>query len=108
MKYEDSDEIYILGNINERYRKNGKTYTIDDYENELLGSETSIDNVTRTLTVLEDDPIVNIIPRDYFLYENQSYGNGDEYFYCIDTHYYNGSNSMCDTKKILEKPCNNC
>ncbi len=51
--YENTDEIYLLGNKEERYRKNGKTYTIDDYESELLGSSTLIDNVLRSMTIVD-------------------------------------------------------
>ena len=66
--YENSDLIYLNGDINQKYLNEYKRqYSIDDYENELIGSQMMFDINTQELNIYGDDPIVNIIPRDYFI-----------------------------------------
>ncbi len=84
--YENSDLIYLNGDINQKYLNEYKRqYSIDDYENELIGSQMMFDINTQELNIYGDDPIVNIIPRDYFINEGIHSANGDEYFYYIKT-----------------------
>lgn len=86
--YENSDLIYLNGDINQKYLNEYKRqYSIDDYENELIGSQMMFDINTQELNIYGDDPIVNIIPRDYFINEGIHSANGDEYFYYIKTEF---------------------
>ena len=93
--YENSDEIYINGDINRKYEDTDlNQYVIDDYHTKLLGKNVEGSKLNREYKAKFDDPIVNIIPRDYFTSAGEHYSDGEEYYYHIittkETGYLNG------------------
>lgn len=87
--YENSNEIYDLSDISSIKIINdekGCPYTIDRYSNELYDFNTkTIGTANKILEVYGDNPIVNIIPREYFLNVGTYYKTGKEYGYYIST-----------------------
>lgn len=84
--YENSDELYKNGDINERYYdKDGSDYTIDDYHTQLFAKNISGTRSINEYNVLADDPIINIIPKEYFETIGDYSADGKEYYYYIRT-----------------------
>ncbi len=84
--YENSDELYKNGDINERYYdKDGSDYTIDDYHTQLFAKNITGSKLSNEYNVLADDPIINIIPKEYFETEGDYSADGKEYYYYIRT-----------------------
>lgn len=61
-------------------------YNIDQYKEELYDSNRSVEGeINKVFNIFGDDPIVNIIPREYFLNEGMFKCAGKEYAYFIQT-----------------------
>lgn len=89
--YENSNELYVNGNENEKFCDSmGNNYIIDDYHKSLFASNIAGSKIEKKYNVLDDDPIVNIIPRYYFNHECEYYSDGKEYFFYIVTSKRNG------------------
>ena len=84
--YENSDLIYYMSDESDihPYTYNGDSnYTIDRYKDELLATNMKYNYGA---TINGDDPIVNIIPRKYFVEETElTVVGGSEYAYAIET-----------------------
>ena len=84
--YENSDLIYYMSDESDihPYTHNGDSnYTIDRYKDELLATNMKYNYGA---TINGDDPIVNIIPRKYFVEETElTVVGGSEYAYAIET-----------------------
>lgn len=84
--YENSDELYLNGDITKRYYDiDGSNYTIDDYHTNLFGKNIEGLRLINEYNVLADDPIINIIPKEYFETEGNHSADGKEYYYHIKT-----------------------
>ena len=84
--FENSDELYLNGDINERYYdKDGSDYTIDDYHTQLFAKNITGSKLSNEYKVLADDPIINIIPKEYFETIGDYSADGKEYYYYIRT-----------------------
>lgn len=84
--YEDSKKLYLDGDINKPFlNQNNEQYNIDDYHTNLLGANVTGYGYQRNYIVLDDDPIVNVIPRYFFTHEGTFYSDGKEYMYYIIT-----------------------
>ncbi len=89
--YENSNELYVNGDEEQKFcDENGNNYIIDDYHKSLFGFNVSGSKIEMKYNVLDDDPIVNVIPRYYFNHECEYYSDGDEYFFYIITSKRNG------------------
>lgn len=89
--YVNSDLIYDMSDVDNitPYYYDGEEILIDDYKEKLYRStlEYSLDNTNHYYyKILEDDPIVNIIPKGLFTKEiDIKIVDGDEYLYVIKT-----------------------
>lgn len=84
--YENSDELYLNGDITKRYYDiDGSDYTIDDYHTNLFAKNIEGLRLINEYNVLADDPIINIIPKEYFETEGDHSADGKEYYYHIKT-----------------------
>ncbi|NLE04947.1 MAG: hypothetical protein GX638_09115, partial [Crenarchaeota archaeon] len=87
-QYTDSDNLL--------YRTDN---TIGDYSDELYNTTSSISNngsAPFTLTVTADDPIVEIIPKDYFKQVGETIHIGKEYGFYINTYAVGNYNFKSD------------
>ena len=88
--YENSDLIYNMEDKNNisPYLVDGKEIQIDEYCEKLFTTGTSKSFSQTRLKVYNDDPIVNIIPRELFTSETEfKISAGSEYIYAIETEY---------------------
>lgn len=84
--YENSDELYLNGDITKRYYDiDGSDYTIEDYHTNLFAKNIDGLRLINEYNVLADDPIINIIPKEYFETEGDHSADGKEYYYHIKT-----------------------
>lgn len=84
--YENSDELYLNGDITKRYYDiDGSDYTIDDYHTNLFAKNIDGLRLINEYNVLADDPIINIILKEYFETEGDHSADGKEYYYHIKT-----------------------
>lgn len=93
--YVNSDLIYDMSDVDNiaPFEYNGSTYTIDEYRDSLFNCNMTFGSLLTRATAYEDDPIVNIIPRDYFMTEGTFYKVGTEYCYIIKTEFVEYSRS---------------
>ena len=86
--YEGTNELYDMSNENNPsllLDDNGEPYKVDRYEDDLIGTNISGMKNNCEFYVNGDDPIINIIPRDYFTAVGTHYSYGQGYAYYINT-----------------------
>ena len=105
--YEGTNELYDMSNENNPsllLDDNGEPYKVDRYEDDLIGTNISGMKNKCEFYVNGDDPIINIIPRDYFTAVGTHYSYGQGYAYYINTtneYYSNLTNRNYYKSKVL-------
>lgn len=86
--YEGTNELYDMSNENNPsllLDDNGEPYKVDRYKDDLIGKNIIGNSYNLEFNVISDDPIINIIPKEYFLNNGDHYSYGNGYAYYIRT-----------------------